>query len=228
MRSPATSVSRERKDLVWNRGLHDSEPRSGRPAALRSGRLPAGAPAPHGGLPAGPRRRGPPPARRLPRGPAGGEQALAGHGPLAPLARRPGTLPLGARPAGNPWTAPDRRPGVRGPAVAGPALARPALRGAGRAGRRRLERVAGAGPRRPRTRTGIARRPAPLVGDGGRGRAGLRPGPADGGQRADPVAPGVRGRGRPCVAEFTYGLLQSVAVADAPGPPGGGRGASAP
>ncbi|MEV7830453.1 hypothetical protein AB0P12_07455 [Streptomyces subrutilus] len=34
--------------------------------------------------------------------------------------------------------------------------------------------------------------------------------------------------GRPCVAEFTYGLLQSVAVADAPGPPGGGRGASAP
>ncbi|QEU80734.1 hypothetical protein [Streptomyces subrutilus] len=39
---------------------------------------------------------------------------------------------------------------------------------------------------------------------------------------------GFAAGGRPCVAEFTYGLLQSVAVADAPGPPGGGRGASAP
>ena len=185
-RSAAPDTREKRQD-----GHHDrsrpvrAAPVPARPAAT-DGRPPAGS---GGGRPAR--------AECLARRDAGGEPPLAGHAarPAQPGGTAP--LPLRARRAGELGTPQGRRPGVRRTAVAAAALARSAVRGDGRPRRRRVERMAG--PRTRSARPGVGRRPgpAPVVLHRGRGRQGLRPRPADGGQCADPLGAGPQRPGRP-------------------------------
>src|SRR5690606_14103520 len=146
--------------------------------------------------------------------------------PISPLAASPSgalPLPLGPRRAGVPDSAPDRRPGLRGVAVAAAALAGPALRGADRAGRRGLDRVAGAGAGRAAARPAHGGRPDPAVLHGRRGRPGLRAGPRPDGRGPPPPGPGLH---RPGPVGQPAGRGRGVHLGPAPAD-GGHRAAAA-